>query len=681
MGVFLSTCMQVMAANNPLSPIRATDFDGKSGDISTETCSEGGENLAGIHNGEWVVYKAYDFDSGVAAFKARFATVRAGEIEVRLDREDGPLLGVAEFDSTGDWQTWENVAVNVDNSQAGVRDIYLVFRGYTRSALVNLSTFTFLKSTVLENRATDMSLRLDEVDDEPQATEAWGVPATGFTDDFSDGLKHWKSEKMEVRTAGSTSFMVSPDAGPAYAVTPGVYINKTDTGGEWRTMAQASLTVSVIADGEKSRPGIGFASKDGERASYVVLNPEKNALEAYRKTMGGELKLIHSHPRKPEEQDWKLEVGTPYQVRVDWSPFSNGMIVYLNDSAGKNITSFRTVIDLPAARRPLLISSGGPSKFAQVKFDPTLDDWNFRWEWKKEPVLASDVCNPAVWKGTDGKFYMVWRKFGHDTFHGTATSDDGVNWTRLNDELLKCTGDMNIVRDPFGDGKVWITGGSANQPWWRANESSQFVEWEETGKNLGDIHGNNRIQEFIDTERHSELSPIRHRGKDYRFIGYCENWEDDPKPHTVVLLSNTLTDWVLADPEPILPPRDDFWGEKGNALGSAFVLPDGNILTAVCACTFDGYTGASEPSNISAIYDGREPWKLLKLGTLPDAPVSKEGTWYEGPNFGTAYLYDETEDTLFFYGGFHDYFVGMMRVRDFLKSYYPDAYKTRSSGD
>ncbi|MBB5351976.1 hypothetical protein HNR46_002217 [Haloferula luteola] len=667
-----------MAANNPLSPIRATAYDEKSGDIRTEACVEGGENLASVHNGEWVVYEDFDFDSGVAAFKARFASVREGKIEVRLDQVDGPLLGVAEFDSTGGWQKWDDIAVNVDNSQAGVRDVYLVFRGYTQSALVNLSEFTFLKSTVLENRATNMSLRLDEVDDEPQATQSWGVPETGFRDDFTAGLTHWNVHHMEIREAGGTPFMVSSDEELAFAVTPDVYINKTDTGGEWRTLAQATLSVRLMADSEKSRPGFGFASRDGERAVFVTLNPEKNTLEAYRKTQGGELKLIHSHPRKPSEQDWRLKVGTLYDVRMDWSPYSNGMIVYLRESSGALITSFRTVIDLPAARRPFLISQGGPAKFSQVRFDPTLDHWNFKWEWKKEPILASDVCNPAVWKGTDGSFYMVWRKFGHDTFHGTATSTDGVHWTRLHDELLKCTGDMNVLRDPFGDGHVWITGGSANQPWWRSDESSRFVEWEETGKDLGDIHGNNRIQEFIDTARHPELAPIRLRGKNYRFIGYCENWEDEPKPHTVVLLSNTLTDWVLADPEPILPPRDDFWGEKGNALGSAFVLPDGNILTAICACTFDGYTGASEPSNISAIYDGKEPWKRLRLGTLPDAPVSKEGTWYEGPNFGTAYLYDDQSDTLFFYGGFHDYFVGMMRVRNFLQTYYPESYQNRS---
>lgn len=80
-----------------------------------------------------------------------------------------------------------------------------------------------------------------------------------------------------------------------------------------------------------------------------------------------------------------------------------------------------------------------------------------------------------------------------------------------------------------------------------------------------------------------------------------------------------------------------------------------------------GYTGSPEPSNVSAIVDGAHPWRVLKLGLLPDAPVSRENVWYEGPNFGTAYLYDAEIDTLFFYGGFHDYHIGVMRVENFLK--------------
>src|ERR1700743_2073003 len=119
--------VEVSAANNPLNVIRADTFDGKSIGIKTEACSEGGMDVCSIHNGDYLVYKAFDFDSGVAAFKARIATQNAGSIDIRLDRLDGALLASCDFENTGGWQDWRDLVCKVDNSQAGVRDVYLIF--------------------------------------------------------------------------------------------------------------------------------------------------------------------------------------------------------------------------------------------------------------------------------------------------------------------------------------------------------------------------------------------------------------------------------------------------------------------------------------------------------------------------------------------------------------------------
>lgn len=666
------------AANNPLNTVRAVAFYAKSAGVKTEPCSEGGENLCSIHNGDYIAYKAFDFDSGVAAFKIRLGTPRHGKLEIRLDRPAGPLMGSCEFKNTGGWQAWQDVVCNLDNSQSGVRDIYLVFSGETSGALTNVSRFVFLKSVVVPGQRLDLSSRLDVEDNEPQATASWGIPETGFNDDFSHGLENWKANGF---TAGDNAngcghCAVATGSAPCFAYTPNVYINKTDTGGEWRTMAQAALSAEIFLNSQATRAGLGFASKDGKQLVYVAMNVSDNSLEAHRRLLDGTDVVIARHPKAatdskaanyPPEQ-WTLKTGVKYRLQVDWSPYSNALIAFLKDDTGAKITSFRTVIDLPAARRPLLISSGGEARFEALKFDPALDNWNYKWEWRKTPVLSKDVCNPAVWKGKDGKLYMMWRKFGADNYHGVASSSDGIQWTRVNDEVVKCTGDMNIVLDPFGNGLDYITGGGGKMDWWTTDGAGHYSAWQKSGLKVGDIFGNCRIQEIIDTKRYPQMNPVRLSGTDYRFIAYTEDWNHMPKPHTVVLLSNTLTNWVLADPNPVLPPMDTFWGEKGSAIGSAMALPDGNILISSCSCTFDGYTGASEPSNITAIADGKCPWKLLKLATLPDAPVSREGVWYQGPNFGTAFYYDKATDTLFFYGGFHDYEIGMMRVRNFLHS-------------
>jgi len=675
LALFLSPSAHA-AANNPLNIVEADTFSAKSEDIKVEVCAEGGQNLSAIHDGDYLVYKGFDFDSGVAAFKIRIASkARSGKVELHLDSTTGPLMGTSAFSPTGGWQKWQDVTFNVDNSQSGVRDIYLVFHGDGKEPLVSVSQFVFLKSVVLPTQGIDLSGRLDAVDDEPQATKAWGMPETGFADDFESDLSHWNNHGLTLsdESIDGKHSLAAAGSDPVSAFTPDVYINKTDTGGEWRTLAEASLAADIVIDENNAKPGIGFASKDGKQEIYVVLNPANNSMEAHRKLSDGSDVVIRQHPKVLKDPGVKmsLQPGTRYRLQIDWSPYSNGLIAFLYDDKGTAITSVRTAIDLPAARRPLLLCSGGKARFDNVKFDPTLDGWNYKWEWHKQPVLGDDVCNPAVWKGKDGKLYMVWRRFGADTYHGVSSSTDGIHWDRVKNEVMKCTGDMNVVLDPFGDGLTYLTPGSANMAWYTSDGSNNYSDWKASGKTVGDIFGNSRIQEIIDTKRYPQLGPIEWQGKSYRFIAYTEDWNRMPKPHTVVLLSNTLTDWVLADPNPLIPPADTFWGEKGNAIGSAFPLPDGNILIASCSCTFEGYTGAPEPSNVSAIADGKQPWKILKLGILPDAPVSREGVWYQGPNFGTAYYYDADTDTLFFYGGFHDFRIGMMRVQHFLHSEKP----------
>jgi hypothetical protein len=659
---------QLQAAKNPLNTIGAETFDSQSGGIKIESCSEGGSDLFAIENGGYALYKGYDFDSGVAGFKARISSLNKGSVEIRLDSPTGPLIGSCPFNKT---RGWEDITCKVDHSQAGVRDVYLVFKGDAPADLVKITSFVFLKSIVGGPQVMLGSRdRVDEDDNEPQAATTWGMPETGFADNFSDGqMKNWKGQGMSVVKNALTGEYSAETTGPelSYAVAPDVYINKTDTGGEWRTLAEASLSADIVIDSPLSRPGIGFSSKDAKQSVYVVLNANLNAVEAWRRLSDGSVALIKQHLNGTNSlsPQWTLQAGAKYRLQVDWSPYSDGLIAFLYDDKGVELTSFRTAIDLPAARRPLLICSGGKARFHDVKFDPTLDGWNCKWEWKKEPVLTSDVCNPAVWKWKDGKYYMMWRKFGKDTYHGIASSTDAVHWTRINDEVLKCTGDMNVLMNPFGDGLVYVTPGGADMPWYTSDGTSEFTVWKKSPKKLGYIFGNSRIQEIIDTKQYRQMKPVPYGGEDYRFIAFTENWTDAPQPHTVVLLSNTLTNWVLANPFPVIPPGTNFWGEKGNAIGSAMVLPDGNILLASCSCTFEGYTGAPEPSNVSAIVDGREPWKVLKLGTLPDAPVSRENVWYQGPNFGTAYYYEPANDTLFFYGGFHDYHIGVLRVQNF----------------
>ena len=106
----------------------AENFNDQSG-VKNENCSEGGQNVGYIEDGDYVVYKDVNFGSGVESFEARVASgAGGGNIEIRLDSIAGPLVGTCPVTTTEDWQTWTTVKCDA-NGATGTHDLYLKFTG------------------------------------------------------------------------------------------------------------------------------------------------------------------------------------------------------------------------------------------------------------------------------------------------------------------------------------------------------------------------------------------------------------------------------------------------------------------------------------------------------------------------------------------------------------------------
>lgn len=129
---------------NPISAftqIEAESFQNQQG-IQTENCTEGGQNIGYIENGDYAVYSNIDFGNGAASFQARVASASSGgNIEIRLDSITGTLIGTCPVAGTGGWQTWTNVKCNV-SGVSGKHDVYLKFTGGS-GYLFNLNWFKF----------------------------------------------------------------------------------------------------------------------------------------------------------------------------------------------------------------------------------------------------------------------------------------------------------------------------------------------------------------------------------------------------------------------------------------------------------------------------------------------------------------------------------------------------------
>lgn len=130
--------------------IEAENFTSQSG-IRTESCSEGGQNIGYIENGDYAVYSGIDFGSGKTSFIARVASAtNGGDIELRLDSISGTLVGKCNVPGTGDFQNWIDVSCDVSGA-SGIHDLYLKFTGGS-GYLFNINWFKLESASISGTR-------------------------------------------------------------------------------------------------------------------------------------------------------------------------------------------------------------------------------------------------------------------------------------------------------------------------------------------------------------------------------------------------------------------------------------------------------------------------------------------------------------------------------------------------
>ncbi|MGN0631717.1 MAG: carbohydrate-binding protein, partial [Ruminococcus sp.] len=138
--------------STPIEPIsafetiEAENFDEQSG-VKTEECSEGGQNVGYIENGDYIMFRNVDFEEGAKSFTAR---VSGGSedcgIEVYADSLDSTPIAKCRIPSTGGWQNWTDVSCNTA-AITGRHTIYLRFTG-GEGYLFNVNNFVFGREAI-----------------------------------------------------------------------------------------------------------------------------------------------------------------------------------------------------------------------------------------------------------------------------------------------------------------------------------------------------------------------------------------------------------------------------------------------------------------------------------------------------------------------------------------------------
>jgi len=91
-------------------------------------CSEGGECVGFIKNGDWLKYDGINFGRQCDSLVIRVASATyGGIIEFRLDSTDGPVIGECTVNDTQGWQSWINMIVRL-KSTVGEHSLILKFK-------------------------------------------------------------------------------------------------------------------------------------------------------------------------------------------------------------------------------------------------------------------------------------------------------------------------------------------------------------------------------------------------------------------------------------------------------------------------------------------------------------------------------------------------------------------------
>ncbi|MEE3405862.1 MAG: carbohydrate-binding protein, partial [Acutalibacteraceae bacterium] len=123
------------------SRIEAEAFDVQEG-IKTQECSDtdGGEQVAYVENGDYIMFRNVDFADGAKSFTARLAG-NASDIEVYLDNMSGSPVGTLNYTGAGNWTDWSDASCNIKTT-AGKHNVYVRFTG-GEGYLVNMNWLTF----------------------------------------------------------------------------------------------------------------------------------------------------------------------------------------------------------------------------------------------------------------------------------------------------------------------------------------------------------------------------------------------------------------------------------------------------------------------------------------------------------------------------------------------------------
>lgn len=129
------TGVKQLGTLNPYSKVEAETIAFSEG-VKTETVApwNRGKKIAdrvfvtSINNGDFIKVQGADFSQGVSSVEVNIAAMYGGNIEIRTDKINGPVIGTVDVKASAEGDTWKIITAPVKNIK-GIHDVFFVFKG------------------------------------------------------------------------------------------------------------------------------------------------------------------------------------------------------------------------------------------------------------------------------------------------------------------------------------------------------------------------------------------------------------------------------------------------------------------------------------------------------------------------------------------------------------------------
>jgi hypothetical protein len=501
------------------------------------------------------------------------------------------------------------------------------------------------------------------------------------TDGFEQGdLYDYISDGIDMVTTGALSgtrsacFKTASSTIMHYAYNPAL----TNT-----QEAEASVLFSL--DDANADVGVGFAEEDGVWC-YAMIDRANKSIAIERRA----LYSIASHTQSgftrsnwTERQEngfyiWcsdtqpmpTLAQGTAYRLKFQMSnrlpSLGKAAQAIVEKADGTVLCSVRSFLDDVFAPHPLFIIKQGSARVDDFRFQ-LLDRWSYNWKAHIGPVNPTwSGFNPAVWRDANKKWWMTSR-----TDNKIRWSSDGITWSTQTANAppvsIMDPAIIGVQGNPWNDGRTYLA--SCNGCCFAPVEIYYTTDpgsgnWTKWGEHAG-LPDCGREHVFFDTKDWPTLAPISYNSTAYRFVNILEG-DVGHGGSTMIKLTNDQVNFVKIECADLygnstntaLQQKNLWMSECLNSATSSGMALDSNIRVMA----FKDGMRYEKANPLEVILDGKQPWKVKALQTIPGFPYywgdwhtvrDKAGaSWYGGKyQWPSCFVWVPEEKKAFCYWG------------------------------